>query len=417
MAKTQSSAIRLLMVLLGIGLVGCGGHSRGGSTCFNFVTPSPALVPFNQRLAVSSSPLDRSSSPAGYINGRERVTVSQVCEGTAGSDYKITTAGGLEGYVPAQLLVPRSLVPGSKITVRSRMAIYDDLRSDPQSYSKMWEGGDAVIVEGPATARGGFIGYKIRTLDSPSVTGWIPAWALDSVSPMAYYGIRPVGDEGNTTAAESRPTENSSPETNDTSSWPIPRWLTWAAIIGLSLWLLRRMLRRPAVEKPEFEEAEYGVPHCKFEKRADGFTASFNRPPTFISAMDAQSSHKDTGAIAALIVLVFTIIFSIGFFIFGGTTVEVTKDAVIIDKKKLKRADFGGFVVEHTTKIEGKRDTLAVLGYMYGRRTFPFGGAWPEGQASEVASALNAHLRAVPTVEGETQVTAAQLRNTRSTDF
>ena len=73
-----------------------------------------------------------------------------MCEGTAGSDYKITTAGGLEGYVPAQLLVPRSLVPGSKITVRSRMAIYDDLRSDPQSYSKMWEGGDAVIVEGPA---------------------------------------------------------------------------------------------------------------------------------------------------------------------------------------------------------------------------------------------------------------------------
>ena len=69
MAKTQSSSIRLLMVLLGIGLVGCRGvHSlRGdggtGSTCFNFTTPSPTLV--LQRIAVSSSPLDRSSSPVG----------------------------------------------------------------------------------------------------------------------------------------------------------------------------------------------------------------------------------------------------------------------------------------------------------------------------------------------------------------
>jgi hypothetical protein len=290
------------------------------------------------------------------------------------------------------------------------------LRSDPQSYSKMWEGGDAVIVEGPATARGGFIGYKIRTLDSPPFTGWIPAWALDSLSPMAYYGIRPVGDEG-TAPAESGPPENSSPENNGTSSWSIPSWLIWAAVIGLGLWLLRRLTRRPAVEKPEFEEAEYGVPHCKFEKRPDGFTASFNRPPTFISAMQASSSHKDTGAIAGLIVLVFLIIFSISFFIFGGTTVEVTKDAVVIDKKKLKRADFGGFAIDHSTKIEGNKDTLAVLGYMYGRRKFPFGGAWPEGQASEVASALNAHLRTVPTVEGETQVTAAQLRDTRSTEF
>jgi hypothetical protein len=218
MAKTQSSAIRLLMVLLGIGLVGCGGvHSlrghgaSGSSTCFNFTTPSPASVPFNRRIAVSSRPLDRSSSPTGYI-GRQRqwVMVSQVCEGTAGSDYKITTAGGLEGYVPAQLLVPRSLVPGSKVTVHGSTAIYDDLRSDPQSYSKMWEGGDAVIVEGPATARGGFIGYKIRTLDPASVTGWIPASTLDSVSPMAYYGIRPVGDEG--TASESRPMKIAHPK-------------------------------------------------------------------------------------------------------------------------------------------------------------------------------------------------------------
>jgi hypothetical protein len=28
--------------------------------------------------------------------------------------------------------------------------------------------------------------------------------------------------------------------------------------------------------KPEFEEAEYGIPHCRVERNADGFTASFS---------------------------------------------------------------------------------------------------------------------------------------------
>jgi hypothetical protein len=48
--------------------------------------------------------------------------------------------------------------------------------------------------------------------------------------------------------------------------------------------------------------------------------------------------------------------------------VEVTKDAVIInDSLKLKRADFGHFIVHSTCHDpQGKRPPLAVLGYVYG---------------------------------------------------
>jgi hypothetical protein len=378
-AKGRASSIRWAAVVAGFGVIGFGviyfvQRHRGASasTCFDFTAASSATVPFGQHIAVTSSPLARSSSPSGYINSRERVMVSQVCEGIGGSDYKITTAGGLEGYVPAQLLVPRSLVPGSKVTVHGRTAIYDDLRSDPQSYSKMWDGGKAVIVEGPATARGGFIGYKIRTLDPPSVMGWIPASALDSVSPMAYYGIRPVGDEG--TASESRPIENSPPE-NNSVSWRIPSWLIWILGVGLmmaiaallgwgkapvqratilfwcmaafgfgalgyELWqgayitssivLVVMAIALPAARvggfagaqaarqtKSEYEEAEYGVPHCLFERTADGFRVSFWRPPA--------AAVGGTGPFAPIELLI-----GIGNLIFRGTTkIEVTKEAVI----------------------------------------------------------------------------------------
>ena len=100
-----------------------------------------------------------------------------------------------------------------------------------------------------------------------------------------------------------------------------------------------------------------------------------------------------------------------GFIIYGlwggrylgaGTKIEVTKDAVIINRKKFRRADFGGFNVDHTLK--GKDGTIAVLGYKFGRSYFPFGGAWPEGEAMEVASALNDHLRSAPVAGEEKRV-------------
>ena len=72
--------------------------------------------------------------------------------------------------------------------------------------------------------------------------------------------------------------------------------------------------------------------------------------------------------------------------------------------------------MNHTLQVKGE-GTLAVLGYSYGLRSFPFGGAWPEREAYEVAIALNAYLRNTPVAGAEEQLSATELRNARSSDF
>jgi hypothetical protein len=343
MAKTQSVATRWAAAVLGIGLIGFGGcnfwrghREVGSSACFNFHDASSVQVPSGQRIAVSSYPLDRSSSPAGFINAGDQVSVEQVCENTSGTDYKITAASSsLDGYVPAELLIPGSPVPGNQVAIRNT-AIYASLDSGEEGYSKIWPGGSAMIVEGPAIGAGGWIGYKISAQDSSGTIGWIPAFVL-SAPALAYAGILPAGVLGNTGTGENGSAENN-------ASWPLSRWLIVLGLVvvaaalagrgkapsqririivcsmavvgfgalGYELWqgayitgviilvVMAALLAAvraggeggfqaaPVQRDSDYENAEYGVPHCNFEQTADGFTVSLYRPLAALETVKAE---------------------------------------------------------------------------------------------------------------------------------
>lgn len=167
--------------------------------------------------------------------------------------------------------------------------------------------------------------------------------------------------------------------------------------------------------------ADYGVPHVrKFNRTEDGFTVSFNRLPVGFAKATASLADNNKGLAAALMGLVLLLIggiVALSYKLFGGTNIEVTKDTIDVNGKKLARADFGGFSIGSTYQIPGQEQTLAVLSYAYGNQSFPFGGAWTEKEAAEVASALNLHLRRTPKPGDETRMPPEQLRAARPTDF
>jgi hypothetical protein len=137
------------------------------------------------------------------------------------------------------------------------------------------------------------------------------------------------------------------------------------------------------------------------------------------------SQQSGLGAFAALIGILLVLFFNLFalfiawlWLLYRPTTVEVTKDAIIIDDKKLRRADFGNFHVSHTRDLPDEDEKVAVLGYSYGNRNFKFGGAWPHSLATEVASALNKHLRATPQTGDEHRPSPEQLRRaTQANEF
>jgi len=159
-------------------------------------------------------------------------------------------------------------------------------------------------------------------------------------------------------------------------------------------------------QTPAFVEAEYGVPHCKFERTPEGFKVHFNKTSLHVNKVVGTGNPllMVGGGIAALTQKAGS-----------GTNIEVTRDAVIIDGKRLARKDFGHFGIGKGWEVQGY--TTSVLSYQYGRRSFDFGGAWKQAEATEVASALNDHLRATPMAGDEDQLSPEQLRASRPTDF
>ena len=174
-------------------------------------------------------------------------------------------------------------------------------------------------------------------------------------------------------------------------------------------------------EQAKFVEADYSVPHTQFNRTADGFTVTYkNTPLWFYKIVHMDMSHaKGLGALFALLFVYLPglIIGGIIFAIFGRTTIVVTADTITIDKKILRRADFAHFSVNQTYKSPKDENTVAVLGYSYGSRSFPFGGIFKDGDAHEVASALNRHLRLTPEAGDELQTSPEALRAARPTDF
>ena len=140
---------------------------------------------------------------------------------------------------------------------------------------------------------------------------------------------------------------------------------------------------------PEFEKAEYGIPHCdSFERTSDGFKVSFKT--------ESSNPVGIASAVVVLFIVGLSLAFAVGIqtnamlgvIIFGAdvwlmywvarkkrTSIEVTKDAVIIDEKMLRRSDFGGFHVrdKNTISIKGNSFNMSTLGYNYGATSFPSG--------------------------------------------
>ncbi len=97
------------------------------------------------------------------------------------------------------------------------------------------------------------------------------------------------------------------------------------------------------------------------------------------------------------------------------TVIEVSPYLVVIDDKKLNRADVGHFAIDHTVTLNGV--SASVLGVQYGNTTIPFGGLWDVGKAQEFTSALNRKLRRVPAADDDAPMSPDMLRAARPTDF
>ena len=178
-----------------------------------------------------------------------------------------------------------------------------------------------------------------------------------------------------------------------------------------------------APARPAFEPVEIGVPHCDaFSRTADGlgFTVTFLQGVringlyiliVFVFALViAFSLHsKDwRGPVCGFLVLAL----GIGgpFFLTSRTSITVTPDTVVIqeqrNQKVLSRNHFAAF------SSNGSR-----LQYTYGMRVFTFGGQWDYQRATEITTALNHHLRQIPTGTATRQPSSDVLRNVRPTDF
>lgn len=162
-----------------------------------------------------------------------------------------------------------------------------------------------------------------------------------------------------------------------------------------------------------FTEANYGVPHTKFQRTDDGFTVRFRKTGEALYKLTIAASGGGGALLALLLIVVFIVWGIIDAFL--STTITVDKHSITINGRRMRREDFGSFSVHHT--ITGGNKTGEVLGYTYGAQSFAFGGVWEEGKATEVAAALNRVLRTVPMAADECRVSAEDLRSARPSEF
>jgi hypothetical protein len=147
--------------------------------------------------------------------------------------------------------------------------------------------------------------------------------------------------------------------------------------------------------------AEYGIPYASdFKRSSEGFKVIFPKIPVGLGV--AMESNGFIGLLGLGLIAA----------VRWKTEIEVTKQHVIIEGTTLKRVDFGQFAVSRNFQVNGR--SLCILGYSFGRRSYPFGGVWEQSQGTEVAAALNIFLRSVD--DGE-RVSAAKLRAVQPAQF
>jgi hypothetical protein len=175
-------------------------------------------------------------------------------------------------------------------------------------------------------------------------------------------------------------------------------------------------------KKSDFAVPNYDVPHVNFSRTPEGFTVSFNKAKIGIHRGISNVSKmkhgtglagvgSGVGALAGLAVIGAVRLAQ------NGSNIEVNREAVIVDGKKMSRRDFGGFHISHSWQGAHLEGSLVVLGYTFGSQSFEFGGGWDERKGTEVAAALNRHLRDTPMIGDETVASPEFLREARPSDF
>lgn len=166
----------------------------------------------------------------------------------------------------------------------------------------------------------------------------------------------------------------------------------------------------------QYVEAQWTIPYCNYVETADGFKLRLKT----VARQDLEHAWRSVAG--AFLVFVWPLV---SWLRFGGlmgmlsslaglyaayrmlcmdTTLEVTKDAIIVDGQHYRRADFHSFNM--SGKAGGKN-----LAFRYGAISIDFGGAWwSPAKAAEFASALNDHIRRVPVAGAENQPSPDQLR-------
>jgi hypothetical protein len=181
-------------------------------------------------------------------------------------------------------------------------------------------------------------------------------------------------------------------------------------------------------------EADYGIPHCKFERNGDGsFSVEFWRAPVWsyalipavciIALIVAGSAAARGGGFMGFL----TVLGVCGAGIYFGLRavvpvikIIVSPDTVTINGKAYSRAGFGSFVQYGSSNIKSGKNTVTLhkLGFQFGNRSFPCGGAWgSERNLMEFTSSLNSHLQTAPRRGDEGRMSATDLREDRPTDF
>jgi len=87
------------------------------------------------------------------------------------------------------------------------------------------------------------------------------------------------------------------------------------------------------------------------------------------------------------------------------TTIRVSHDRIVINRKRLDRSAFANFFAKSR------------LGYFYGERSYEFGGNWDVQKGYEITSALNILLNQTVAPPDPNQKTPEELRATRANDF
>lgn len=178
-----------------------------------------------------------------------------------------------------------------------------------------------------------------------------------------------------------------------------------------------------------YEEAETGVPHGKFERTSNGFKVTIKRSasvgstggflvllagsPLFlalfcIDPVNANTVKWQGGEIFAFIAV--PVILPLAYWLSRPNRIEVTSDAISINKKRFRREHFHGFQTFSRIGAASER----ILGYMYGNTRHVLPGVWSHLEVEEMAAALNERLRRAGTGP---QPVPENLRNTRPTDF